>query len=202
MPGGADRIEQEMGKGGFRTPDLRRIILTHAHVDHMGNAAELKKRSGAEVLAHRDDIPYINGEKSLPAGSLRGRMMNWISDRILLGRRHCKVDRALVEGDRIGALGGVYVIHTPGHTPGSICLYQKRLGILFCGDAIFNMNPLTEHEGLRLPLPAATVDMEQARLSVRKLAETAVETICFGHGPPILNEAGRRVAAWVAEENL
>jgi len=202
MPGGAGQIEREIREGGFNIKDLKKIILTHAHVDHMGNAAELKKRSGAEVLAHRDEVPYIAGERMLPAGSFQGRMMNWMSDRLLLRGRHCRVDRALVDGDRIASLGGLYVIHTPGHTPGSICLYQKMLGILFSGDALINMNLLNGKEGLHLPIPMATVDMARARGSVRSLAETAVETMCFGHGPPILSKAGVRVAEWVAAEHI
>jgi glyoxylase-like metal-dependent hydrolase (beta-lactamase superfamily II) len=87
------------------------------------------------------------------------------------------------------------VIHVPGHTPGSISLYQPQRQILFCGDALFNANPLTGTPGLQLPLPAATVDDEQARASVCKLSALELRVLCCGHGEPILDGAGEQIAA-------
>jgi glyoxylase-like metal-dependent hydrolase (beta-lactamase superfamily II) len=198
---GVDQIEQQMREGNFQISDLKTIVLTHAHGDHTGNASELVKRSQARVFAHRDDAPYIDGTKAMPAASFISRVLNWLSDHVLFSRSPCKVDRVLEDGDRIDALGGMRVIHSPGHTPGSICLYQEQRRILFCGDVLFNMNPLTQKPGLRFPLPMVTIDLNLARESVRKLAALPVETMFFGHGEPILGGAGGRVAALLAAES-
>ena len=85
------------------------------------------------------------------------------------------------------------MIHTPGHTPGSICLYQPEARVLFCGDLLFNRQPLTGKGGLRFSVPWFSVDPVQARESVRGLLEVPVEVLCCGHGEPILEDAGRTV---------
>lgn len=195
MAGDVDPIAAQLAEGGYALSQLHGIVLTHAHVDHVSGAAELARRSGAQVLAHRADVPYIEQSQSLPASSLLRRLMNWLSNRVLFRASACPVDRPLEEGDVIEALGGTQVVHTPGHTPGSISLYQPERGVLFCGDALFNANPLTGSPGLRLPLPAATVDGEQAHESVCKLSALTIQVLCCGHGEPILEGAGKQIAA-------
>jgi glyoxylase-like metal-dependent hydrolase (beta-lactamase superfamily II) len=161
----------------------------------------LARRSGAQVLAHRDEVPYIEQAKSLPTASLAQRLLNWLGDRILFRLSPCQVDRRVEDGDVIEGLGGTQVIHTPGHTPGSICLYQPERRILFCGDALFNANPITGRPGLRLPIRLVTVDNAQARDSVGKLSTLAVEVLCCGHGEPIMDGAGEKVRALLGDEN-
>lgn len=200
VSGEADQIAIELQEEGRGLSELRAIVLTHSHGDHTGNVAELAHRSDTQVLAHRDEVPYIEQAKPLPTASLLQRLLNWLGDQSLLKRSPCKVNRALEDGDVIQALGGMQVIHTPGHTPGSICLYQPERRILFCGDTLFNKNPMTGKEGLQFPVPLATVDMAQARESVRKLSALPVEVLCFGHGEPILEGAGLRIQALLGEK--
>ena len=78
---------------------------------------------------------------------------------------------------------------------------QAERRILFCGDALFNANPITGRPGLRLPIRLATLDNAQARDSVRKLSTMAVEVLCCGHGEPILDGAGEKMRALLREEN-
>ena len=198
LAGAADRIVSQLGGAGCALSDLQAVVLTHFHSDHTGNAAELARRSGARVLAHRDEVPYIERTKPVPFASLFQRMLNWLGDR-LLKPVPCQVDQALQGGDVIEALGGLQVIHTPGHTPGSIALYQAERQILFCGDVLFNKNPLTGKEGLQLSLPLFTLDKAQARESARKLAGLPVDVLCFGHGEPILHGAGDRMQTLLGE---
>jgi glyoxylase-like metal-dependent hydrolase (beta-lactamase superfamily II) len=195
MAGDADPIVTQLQEAGYPLSQLRSIVLTHAHVDHVGSAAQLARRTGAQVLAHRADVPYIEHTQSMPAASPLRRLMNWLSTRLLFRASACQVDRPLEEGDTIEALGGMQVIHTPGHTPGSICLYQPERHILFCGDALFNANPLTGSPGLRLPLPSVTLDGAQARQSVAKLSALDIDVLCCGHGEAILSGAGDQIAA-------
>ena len=199
MDGNADPIATQLEEAGHSLSQVHSIVLTHAHVDHVGSAAELARRSGAQVLAHRAEVPYIEQTQSMPSTSLFRRLMNWLSNRVLFTTSACRVDRPLEEGDTIEALGGTQVIHTPGHTPGSISLYQPERRIVFCGDALFNANPLTGSPGLRFPLPTATLDGAQARESVAKLSALDVDVLCCGHGKPILSGASDQIAALLSQ---
>jgi len=195
-----DRIAPQLQRGGYTLSDLHSIVLTHAHGDHAGGAVELARRSGAQVLAHRAEVPYIEQSKSLPVASLAQRLLNWLGDRILFRLSPCQVDRLVEDGDVIEALGAMQMIHTPGHTPGSLCLYQSEQRILFCGDALFNANPITGRPGLRLPIRLVTVDSAQARDSVGKLSTMAVEVLCCGHGEPIMDGAREKMRAVLRKE--
>jgi glyoxylase-like metal-dependent hydrolase (beta-lactamase superfamily II) len=200
LPGAADQIAGQLQEEGHTLSDLQAIVLTHSHGDHTGGAAELARRSGAQIMAHQDEVPYIEQTEPLPFGSLLKRLSNWLGDRLLFRRAPCKVDRALQDGDVIEALDGLQVIHTPGHTPGSIALYQPERRVLFCGDTFFNKNPLTGKEGLQLSIPLFTLDVAQMRESARKLAPLPVEVLCCGHGEPIVEGAGDRLRVLLEEE--
>jgi glyoxylase-like metal-dependent hydrolase (beta-lactamase superfamily II) len=195
LPNQTNRIAAQLHEAGYALSQLRSLVLTHGHGDHVGSAAELAHRSGAQVMAHRQDIPYIEQTQPLPFSSWLKHLMLRFADRVLFRQPPCRVDKPLEEGDVIEAAGGLRVIHTPGHTPGSICLYQPERELLFCGDTIINMNPMTGKERLR-PSPAMiSVDSSQARESLGKLAGLSLEVLCFGHGSPILGGAGKQIEA-------
>jgi glyoxylase-like metal-dependent hydrolase (beta-lactamase superfamily II) len=191
--GAADQIMAQLGEGGYAPSDLRAVMLTHAHGDHTGSTAELVRRSGAQVLAHRDEVPYIEGTNPLPVTSLLQRVLVWMARRAASAHAFFSVDRTLEDGEMIEELGGLLVIHTPGHTPGSICLYRPEGRVLFCGDLLFNGHPLTGRGGLRFAMSLVSVDPAQARESARRLMEVPIEVLCSGHGEPILRAAGSRV---------
>lgn len=194
-PRQAQHIEVQLQAAGYDLSQLHAIVLTHGHGDHMGSAAELERRSGAQVMAHRLDVSYIEQTRPLPFSSWYKRLMLRFADRVLFRQPPCKVDKALEEDDVIEVAGGLRVIHTPGHTPGSICLYQPERELLFSGDAFFNMNLGTGKERLR-PSPAIiNVDSSQAKMSLKKLASLPLEVLCFGHGKPLLGGAGKLVEA-------
>jgi glyoxylase-like metal-dependent hydrolase (beta-lactamase superfamily II) len=142
-------------------------------------------------------VPYIEQTKSLPDGSFLRQLLNWLSDRLFKTTPY-KVDRALLDGDTVEALGKLHVFHLPGHTPGSIALYQLERRILFCGDVLFNANPLSNKGGLRLPPRVFSLDMVQAEESARKLADLPIDVLCSGHGDPILEGARGKIRRVVA----
>lgn len=116
-----DRILAEAKAEGFR---VTHIINTHCHADHIAGNAAVKAATHADICIHKDD-----------AGRL-GAMTNSAMARMFGGRGSPKADVRLEDGDLI-SIGrtALKVIHTPGHTPGGICLYNK--GHLFTGDTLF-----------------------------------------------------------------
>ena len=177
LAGEADQIVAQMQEKGYALSDLRAIVLTHAHGDHAGNTAELVVRSGAHVK----ERSYVEQNKSTTSTT---------------PARPYKVDRTLHDGDVIEALGGrLGVIHSPGHTPGSICLYQPERRILFCGDVLINKGSIMGKKEVKFCIPLSNVDETQEWESVRKLSMLSVEVLCFGHGEPVIEGAGEHISA-------
>src|SRR5205823_91211 len=98
------------------------------------------------------------------------------------------VDRVVEDGETLAeVMGGLGVIATPGHTPGYISFWQPDRRILFCGDVI------AAGLGIRLPSPTWTVDMDENRRSIKRLAGLDAAIVCFGHGHPLAQDAAQRV---------
>jgi len=188
LPGNGRRITEQIEKGGYSVKDLKTIVLTHSHMDHAGSAAEIISITGAKVWAHSIEKPYIEQTKQLPYRGIMRRATMWLGNKLIYKLKPVKVDKELAEGDMPEGEPGFRVLHTPGHTPGSICLYSESRKILICGDTLFNRNPFTGTPGLQLSLPAATVDMEKVKESVRRLAKLPIDIILFGHGDPIMEK--------------
>ena len=135
MPRNSAKIVKYIQEVLKRKPsEIKTIVLTHFHVDHMGNACDLKKLSGAKVAIHEADADYVAGRKTQPVpGGGMGMIMGMIF-KVLLGlffrSRPVEPDIQLRDRDTIA---GLTTIHTPGHTPGSICLLDPATKILFPG---------------------------------------------------------------------
>ncbi|MEX0786945.1 MAG: MBL fold metallo-hydrolase [Dehalococcoidia bacterium] len=193
----SQRILDEVAALGRRPEDLRQIVVSHYHADHAGSLGELQERTTAQVLAHRLDAPVIRGEQeALPP--LLSEVERAFHERITADvppLQPALVDREVEDGDEIDVDGGAQVVHAPGHTPGSICLYLRHRKALFCGDAAARMP-----DGA-LIVGAFNADPEQARRSFRRLAELDFEVACFGHGAPLDKDAClefRRIAEKLA----
>jgi glyoxylase-like metal-dependent hydrolase (beta-lactamase superfamily II) len=191
MPGRAGAIWRHLDVLGHPPEAVGEIWLTHGDIDHMGSVAALKVRSGAQVVAHRSDVALVEGHAQRQLGPSRftdtyQRVFNWAIYR-LLRYQPASVDQSVTDGD---SLGGWQVIHTPGHTPGSVSYYHPHRGIVIVGDAI-------NHKRGRLgaPPPLVSYDLDQAYASVRRIAALDFEICCFGHGPPLLQHARQRVQA-------
>lgn len=140
------------------------ILLTHSHWDHIADVPTLKKRFPVKVWIHEADVPNLQtpGADGLPY---------WIP---LTG---VKPDDLLKEGDQIsiGSLNFI-VIHTPGHSPGSICLYEPQQHVLIAGDTLF--------KGSIGNLSFPTSNADQMWPSLQKLAKLPPQTKVYpGHGP-------------------
>jgi glyoxylase-like metal-dependent hydrolase (beta-lactamase superfamily II) len=191
MASHASKIAEQIVKGGFKLADLHRIVLTHAHMDHAGSAAELSNITGAFIIAHKDEAPYIEQKEETKKMSGFSKLISRFSPKLT----PCYVDTNLEDGDEIAGTGGFRAVHSPGHTPGSLSLYQPEKKVLICGDAVFNMHPLTRRRGLRLPPNMVTMNPALAKESVRKLAGLDVEVLLCGHGEPLTEHTNQRIRA-------
>jgi glyoxylase-like metal-dependent hydrolase (beta-lactamase superfamily II) len=189
--GKAVEILRRVHSLGFNAARIGHIIVTHHHPDHVGGLALLVRLTGARVVAHGYDAPYIDGRLAQP-GPCRPAWLKSAAAPIkgMLATPPIRVDIEVKDGDELPLAGGMRVLHTPGHTPGSICLELKNEGMVFTGDL------LAQRFGLKLPSLPFTEDIGQLKSSVKKLAGREFKTACFGHGSPIRHDAGRRVAAF------
>lgn len=105
---------------------LEQIVVTHAHIDHIGGALRLKRATGAPILLNQNDLPLLQ-MMDVQAG--------WLG---IAPPEVAPPDLSADDGITTGIMGHTaQVIHTPGHTPGSICLHFAPLGLLLAGDTLF-----------------------------------------------------------------
>ncbi len=184
VPGMLDAIDTALAEAGLRVHDLRRVIITHHDLDHIGSLPDVVHASGAQVLAHTEEVPYIEGTRPSPRMPPPEALATMPPEqrRIFENRPKAQVDRALNDGDVLDLAGGVHVVYTPGHTPGHISLYHPRTKTLITGDAAG-----ADAGQLRMPLERATPDMPLARRSIGHLAELDVQTAIAYHGGIVSN---------------
>lgn len=181
---------------GQRPENIRRIILTHRHLDHIGGAAALRTISQAGVWAHPLDVPYIEGRERdpLPSGVLG--MLIGTALTAFFRAKPCPVDEELVDGQNIdvGTLGPLQIIHTPGHTHGHCALLLPSRSLFILGDALNNARGSPQ-----VPFNAVNDDPQQARNTAIAMADMSVDNLVFGHGKPILG-AGRQALRAAAKK--
>jgi glyoxylase-like metal-dependent hydrolase (beta-lactamase superfamily II) len=179
---------------GYSPSDIANIIITHHHPDHIFGLAPLKTVTPAKVLVHREDTPYVTGLLPQP-GVIRSAWYGFLVNpwRGLWSTMPVPVDVKLNDGDEIPVLGGIKIIHTPGHTPGSIIVYLEKYKLLIVGDL------LVHGENLYLPSRAFTVDKQAEFNSIQKVTHIDFDMVGFGHGPPILADAHSQVQAFAEE---
>lgn len=180
------RILRQISGRGMRWPEM--MIATHYHLDHMGAMAGLLSVSPSVVAAHSEDSGYIRGEKPGEMYKVRpSRAIYYRALAPLFRYAPVEVERELEDGDLLDVMGGLRVIHVPGHTGGSIALFQREKKVLFTGDTIRN-----ERDVLDGPPPAFSPCVEESYWYVReRILGLDFETLLPGHGLPI-GRGGRR----------
>ena len=163
--------------------NVKLIVLTHGHFDHVGSAQYLAKRLNVPIAMSEKDIPIIgNGEDSILLGTTAlGKVFSFFSKPVLKRSRYSifKPEVLLKEGQELFEYGvNAKILELPGHTKGSIGILTDD-GEIIVGDAMFNM--------LRPTVARIFEDEESMRKSVGKIKNSAAKTIYVGHGRPIKN---------------
>jgi hydroxyacylglutathione hydrolase len=166
----ARSVIAELGKY-VRPGDLETIILTHCHYDHTGGAGEVAAAFGAKIAIHEDDAPLL-GNPNASASSMFGE------------KAPSAVPDILLKGGEF--FGELEVIHTPGHTPGGICLYSARSKILFSGDTVFQDGSFG-----RTDLYGGST--QQLIRSIEKLSLLDVSAMYPGHGDIVKEDASEQI---------
>ncbi len=180
LPGNAGKIIDYVQSIGCRPSDVKTIVLTHSDMDHSGSVARLKEETNAKVAIHEADAPRLSGEKEPKAvKGMLGLLLR--ATAVIMRFKRINADVLLRDSDIVD---GLTVIHTPGHTDGSICLYLPGRA-LFVGDAL-----LTDDERmLSLPRRSMSTDLDQAKESIKKISDLKYSVLLPGHGPPIERNA-------------
>ena len=193
LPGSYAGIINFVSRIGRSVEDIGSIIITHNHIDHIGAVQDLRSLTNMRVFTHKAGLAESDTDPSYPEG-LRRLLRIPFLHRV---RRHFvlesgDVDVQLEGGEVLKALGGRRVVPTPGHRPGSICLYAPEQNLMFVGDALQR-----RRKKLRLPAKMVSTDLVAAIASVKKMVELDLEIICFGHGRPLFEDAHGRLLALI-----
>lgn len=188
MPGNSTKITEYMEQTLKRKPqDIKTIVITHQHMDHMGSLSKMKDITGAKVAIHPADADYIRGKTSHAGPAFSNAMVKVIQ--LIYRTQPVEPDILLEDGDRIG---GYQVIHTPGHTPGSICLYNPENKAIFVGDNLRYKDGKLQSPGKQLlPEPGKYEE------SMKKLLNYNIEVIITGHTAPVTSGGGKLLRDFV-----
>jgi glyoxylase-like metal-dependent hydrolase (beta-lactamase superfamily II) len=190
LPGSEKGILKAISSIGRKPSDLKLVVLTHRHLDHIGSAAALKKQTGAKLASHPFEKPYLAGTLviSTPsAWSLYGRMVRKLTTLSywslklfrIIKFQTAHVDLAADEEsvlEEVGLDGSV--VWTPGHTKGSVTLFLNQPSVAIVGDL------LRARRG-RLVEPLLMESIPQTEASIKRVLDLGPEIICPGHGKPL-----------------
>jgi len=207
-PGQLQLIREAIEKAGADFEKLKMIILTHHDIDHIGNlsAISVALPGKVKVLAHEEEKPYINGEKTplklaamdVKLNSLPENMKEFYKKiKSAFQNSKADVDEMLSDGDLLPFCGGIKVIFTPGHTLGHICLYLEKSKTLVSGDLLRVVDgKLMEAD------PSINFDTELSNESLKKLKDYDIETVICYHGGMYNDNVNHRIFEMVAQNML
>jgi glyoxylase-like metal-dependent hydrolase (beta-lactamase superfamily II) len=157
-------LEAELKAMGRGWGDVKLILVTHKHGDHINNLPRLVELTGAQVKSQRLEAPLIEEATGVDV-------------------------EGLDDGEVVPVCGGVEVIHVPGHSEGNCCYYLQKHKAIIGGDTIFG-----DPEGNLTPPPERyCLDVEQATREMSRLLDYEFDAFIYTHGKDIMKDAKRRV---------
>jgi len=200
MPGSASAIRELARQAGIVGRPLRTILLTHQDIDHIGGLPGMlaDEREPVAVMAHPDDEGAINGTE--PMIKMNPERLNGLLQQLseeartqfeqaFLHPSRPNVTRTIIDGETLPIAEGLTVIHTPGHTPGHVCLYHQASKTLIAGDAM-----VVACGQLSGPNPSVTPKLEQALDSLNKLGKFDIAQVVCYHGGLVQGGINERIA--------
>jgi len=189
FPGKAQIVLDAIATLGKRPSDLKHLVFTHGHPDHIGSAAALVRATGARTYMHEANAPLARtGGPFRPMTAAPG-LMHKIMHRVVWNPNEqmepFEIDQFIADGETLPIAGGLRVIHVPGHDAGQVALVWQNSRLLIGGDVFMNIFGLAD--------PVGFEDEAEGRRSQEKLAGLQFDAAVFGHGAAITSRATERV---------
>ena len=200
-PGYWNALPAELAAMGRGLADVRAVVLTHAHLDHIGFAERIRRERGVRVHVHADDLPLTRkAVRPRFSGTVRPFALRFLAFAVANGMLRNPPPilevSTFADGEVIDVPGRPRAVHVPGHSEGSAALHVTALHAIFIGDAFVTLDVLSGVTGPRLsPFNA---DARRAFASLERLDGVDARLVLPGHGAPWsggLREALRLVRA-------
>lgn len=189
FPGKASIVRDTIRRLGRSPRDLRHLVFTHGHPDHIGSAAAIVRETGATTYMHAADAPLAEtGGPFRPMAPPPNSLLKVMHPLVWHPQQRMepvRIDRHLADGETLPIVGGLQVVHTPGHCAGHVAFLWQGGRLLIAGDVGMNILGLSD--------PVGFEDIEEGRRSQRKLAGLRFDAAVFGHGGVIRSGAVERI---------
>ncbi|WP_267359925.1 MULTISPECIES: MBL fold metallo-hydrolase [unclassified Methylobacterium] len=194
FPGKEQIVFDAISALGRRPTDLKHLVFTHGHPDHIGSAAAIVRATGARTYMHAADVPLAESggpfRPMAPAPGLVHALMYKLVWNQNERMEPFRIDQHIADGETLPILGGLQAIHVPGHCAGQVALMWQGRRLLLGGDTFIHILGVSD--------PIAFEDEAEGRASQRKLAALDFQAVAFGHGKAIIENGPGKLQRFVA----